>query len=338
MNDEDRIISSDQLSTDEIPDYAFRPNRIEDFVGQKKLKDNLKIYIKAAKKREEPLDHILLHGPPGLGKTTLANIIANEMGVNIKSIQAPVLEKTGDIAAHLSSLKEHDVFFIDEIHRLRVTVEEILYSAMEDFKIDIVIGQGIGAKSVKIPLPRFTLVGATTKAGLLTPPLYGRFGIVHRLDLYDENLLKSVVLRTAQLMGIVIEDKSALEIAKRSRGTPRVVNRIMRRVRDFAEIEGNGEITLNIAKLALEKLEIDDNGLDIMDRRLLLAIIEKYQGGPVGLDTLAVSIGESTDTIEDIYEPFLIQKGFIMRTPRGRVATSTCYSYFGYTKKENHFF
>ncbi len=338
MKKQERFVSPENVE-EEKSDYTFRPKKLNDFIGQENLKDNLKVFIKAAKKRSEPLDHVLLHGPPGLGKTSLANIIANEMNVNFKSIQAPVLEKTGDIAAHLTNLKEHQVFFIDEIHRLKTAVEEILYSAMEDFKIDIVIGQGAGAKSVKISLPYFTLVGATTKAGLLTSPFYARFGIVHRLDLYEDEVLKQIVFRTANLMKIDIDDESAVEIAKRSRGTPRVVNRIMRRVRDFAQVEGNGNIDLDIVNFALAKLDIDAQGLDMMDRRLLLSIIEQYQGGPVGLDTLAVSLGETTDTIEDVYEPFLIQKGFLIRTPRGRAVTPFCYQYFGHSnEKENLLF
>ncbi|MDH4128567.1 MAG: Holliday junction branch migration DNA helicase RuvB [Spirochaetota bacterium] len=338
MKKKERIVSSESISQEEINDYALRPRFLDQFIGQKKLKDNLKVFIEAAKKRNESLDHLLLHGPPGLGKTTLAHIIANEIGSNIKTVQAPILEKTGDIAAHLTSLNDKDVFFIDEIHRLKVAIEELLYSAMEDFKLDIVIGQGAGAKCVKIPLPRFTLIGATTKAGLLTSPFYARFGITDRLDFYDDKLLKEVVLRSAKLMKIKIDDESAFEIARRSRGTPRVVNRIMRRIRDFAEVEGNGEININIAKSSLTKLDIDENGLDMMDRRLLNVIIEKYQGGPVGLETLAVTIGETTDTIEDVYEPFLIQKGFLVRTPRGRMVTPFCYQYFGIKEKESFLF
>lgn len=338
MKKENRIISTEKIPQEEIKDYAFRPKQIDNFIGQKKLKDNLKVYIKAAKKRNEALDHILLHGPPGLGKTTLAHIIANEMNVNIKTIQAPALEKTGDIAAHLTSLNKYDVFFIDEIHRLRIAIEELLYSAMEDFKLDIVIGQGAGAKSVQIPIPHFTLIGATTKAGLLTSPFYSRFGITYRLDFYEDSLLKEVVLRTADLMKLSIDQESAIEIAKRSRGTPRVVNRIMRRLRDFAEVEGDGKVTLEVTKRALLRLEIDEQGLDLMDRKLLQLIVEKYSGGPVGLDTLAVSMSETSDTIEDIYEPFLIQKGFLARTPRGRVVTPYCYRFFGYPQKENRLF
>ncbi len=338
MEKEKRIVSPKNMAEDEVSDYAYRPEKLDDFIGQNNLKENLKIYILAAKKRKDSLDHILFHGPPGLGKTTLAHIIANEMGVKIKTVQAPALEKTGDIAAHLTSLGQHDVFFIDEIHRLKVAIEELLYSAMEDFKLDIVIGQGAGAKCVRIPLPKFTLIGATTKAGLLTSPFYARFGIVDRLDFYDPDLLKKVVLRTAKMMSLKIEDDAGFEIAKRSRGTPRVVNRIMRRVRDFAEVEGDGKITLKIAQNALKRLDIDEQGLDMMDRRLLLTIIKQYRGGPVGLDTLAVSLGETVDTIEDVYEPYLIQKGLLTRTPRGRTVTHTCFQYFNIPQNENNLF
>ena len=332
MEEDKRIISSIK-KTEDVIDYTFRPLSLDDFIGQEGFKENLKVYITAAKQRNEPLDHILLYGPPGLGKTTLANIISKEMNVNIKSIQAPLLEKTGDVAAYLASLSEHDVLFIDEIHRLKASIEEILYSAMEDYKIDIMVGQGAGASSFKITLPKFTLIGATTRAGMITTPLYDRFGIIQRLDLYDVKLLKQIVLRTSDLMKLKIDMISADEIAKRSRGTPRVVNRIMRRVRDFAQVHGDGKIDIVIAKMCLEKLDIDDMGFDTMDRRLLMTLIEKFDGGPVGVETLAVSIGEDSETIEDVYEPYLIQQGFIQRTPRGRMATSTCYKYFGFKSK-----
>ncbi len=330
MAEEERVFSRKKKAEDQI-DYTFRPRTLSQFIGQDKIKENLKVYIEAAKSRNEPLDHILFYGPPGLGKTTLAHVIAKEMGVNVKAIQAPMLEKTGDIAAYLTGLSQFDIFFIDEIHRLRVAIEEVLYSAMEDFKLDIIIGQGAGAKSVKINLPRFTLIGATTKAGLLTAPLRTRFGIVDRLELYEPEILKEIVLRSAKLMKLDIDDDSASEIALRSRGTPRVVNRIMRRIRDFAQVIGNGIVSIDITKSALNKLDIDEIGLDAMDRRLLKTIIDHYNGGPVGVETLAVSVGETIDTIEDVYEPYLIQQGFIKRTPRGRVTTSKCYEYFGLT-------
>ena len=307
---------------------AYRPIGLEDFIGQDRLKENLKIYMESARQRGVSLDHILLYGPPGLGKTSLAYVIAREMGVKIKGVQAQALERHGDMAAHLTSLKEGEIFFIDELHRLKAGMKELLYSAMEDYKIDIVIGEGMGAKCVSLGLPRYTLIGATTKVGLLSSPFYGRFGIVDRLEYYDEGSLMKLVRQTACLMGMEVDEGSALEIARRSRGTPRVVNRIMRRVRDFVQVEGGGVVSIGVVKLALRRLGIDEEGLDRMDKRLLGLMIEKYKGGPVGLETLAVSLGESSDTIEDIHEPFLIQKGLMMRTLRGRTVTGSGYEYF----------
>lgn len=336
MDDNSTRVISGNFKEEDRTELTFRPTKLDDFIGQEKVKENLRVYIEAAKKRKDSLDHILLSGPPGLGKTTLAFIVAQELGVNFKSVQAPVFEKTGDIAAHLTNLLEHDVFFIDEVHRLRIAIEELLYSAMEDYKLDIVIGQGAGAKSIKIPLPHFTLIGATTRAGLLTSPLMARFGIVINLDFYVDDELKLIALRTAKLMGISMDDESAFEIAKRSRGTPRVVNRIVRRIRDFAQVYGEGKIDIKITRMALQRLEIDENGLDSMDRKILLTLLEKYDGGPVGVETIAISIGEEVDTISDVYEPFLVQRGFIARTPRGRKATSLCYKYFGLKYKEEN--
>lgn len=320
-------LTSPDILPDDKDEITLRPKRLKEFVGQKQLKENLSIFIEAARKRKESLDHILLSGPPGLGKTTLAYIIANELNVNIKSVSAPAVEKTGDLAAILTNLSEFDVLFIDEIHRLHPAIEEILYQAMEDFKIDIVIGQGPSAKSIKISLNPFTLIGATTRTGLLTSPLRSRFGIVHRFDFYSIDELKQIVARTARILNIPIDEKSKMEIAQRSRGTPRIANRLVKRVRDFADIKGEGKITYDITLHALEKLEVDSCGLDTMDRTLLQTIIQKFGGGPVGLDTIAVSVGEDPGTIEDVYEPYLIQKGFIKRTPRGRVATKNAYTH-----------
>jgi Holliday junction DNA helicase RuvB len=324
-----RIISTEQENDDIQLDRSLRPVRFQDFVGQDRIKENLGVFIQAAKARGEALDHVLFCGPPGLGKTTLANIIAHELGVSIKSTSGPVLERAGDLAAILTNLEDHDVLFIDEIHRLNRVVEEILYPAMEDFQLDIIIGQGPGARSIKLDLPRFTLVGATTRTGLLTSPLRDRFGVIERLAFYTPEELRLVVQRSAELLRIPIETGAASEIARRSRGTPRIANRLLRRVRDFAEVQGDGKITQAVVASSMERLEVDEKGFDNMDRRLLLMIIEKFGGGPVGLDTLAAALNEEKDTLEDVYEPFLLQEGFLDRTPRGRQATNLAYEYFG---------
>ena len=309
---------------------SLRPQSLEEYIGQNKVKENMKIYIEAAKKREEALDHVLLYGPPGLGKTTIANIIANEMKSNIKITSGPAIEKPGDLAAILTTLSEQDVLFIDEIHRLSKNVEEILYPALEDFTLDIVIGTGPSAKSIRIDLPKFTLIGATTKAGSLTTPLRDRFGIIHKLELYSPEDLSIIVKRSAKILGVEIDDVSAMEIARRSRGTPRIANRLLKRVRDYAAVLGDGEITLKITKHALNQLEIDELGLDENDRKILEVMINQYQGRPVGLETIATTLGDEVDTIEDVYEPYLIQIGFIARTPRGRMAMPPAYEHLGY--------
>ena len=309
---------------------TLRPQTLDEYIGQEKVKENMKIYIEAAKKRGEPLDHCLFYGPPGLGKTTIANIIANEMQSNIKITSGPAIEKPGDLAAILTNLSEFDVLFIDEIHRLSKSVEEILYPALEDYSLDIVIGKGPSARSIRIDLPKFTLIGATTKVGSLTTPLRDRFGIIHRLELYSPEDLSTIVKRSAKILEVGIDEESAMEIARRSRGTPRIANRLLKRVRDYAAVLGDGEINLKIAKHALNKLEIDELGLDDIDRRMLDVMITQYQGRPVGIDTLATSLGEEIDTIEDVYEPYLIQIGFISRTPRGRIVMPPAYAHMGY--------
>ncbi|MEA4815836.1 MAG: Holliday junction branch migration DNA helicase RuvB [Lachnospiraceae bacterium] len=328
---ENRIITSSLLDEDFEVENNLRPSNFDSYIGQEKVKYNLKVFIEAAQKRKEPLDHVLLYGPPGLGKTTLANIIANEMGVSIKTTSGPAIERPGDMAAILNSLKNGDVLFIDEIHRLNRMIEEVLYPAMEDFAIDIIIGKGQGARSLRIDLPKFTLIGATTRIGLLTSPLRNRFGVIHRLETYTPAELSSIILRSANVLAIEIEKNGASEIAKRSRGTPRIANRLLKRVRDFAEVKYGGIITEKVAFDALNILEVDKTGLDNIDRDLLLSIINKFAGGPVGLDTLAVSIGEDPGTIEDVYEPYLIELGYIQRTPRGRVITELGKNHFKLT-------
>lgn len=326
---EDRIISSEVNESEIGFEQSLRPQTLRQYIGQEQVKGNLEVFIKAAKLRGETLDHVLLYGPPGLGKTTLAVIIANEMGVNIRTTSGPAIERPGDLAAILTALEPGDVLFIDEIHRLPRSIEEVLYPAMEDFCLDIVIGKGPTARSVRLDLPPFTLVGATTRAGALSAPLRDRFGVLGRLEYYKEDELKSIVKRTAELFETEIDDQSAAEIARRARGTPRIANRLLRRVRDFAQVKGNGAIDLTLAKEALELLQVDRLGLDHIDHKLLKGIIEKFRGGPVGLDTIAASIGEEAETIEDVYEPYLMQIGFLQRTPRGRIVTPIVYHHFG---------
>lgn len=324
---EERIISEKELSSESSSDRAIRPLLLKDYVGQDQVKSQMEIFIQAAKKRNEPLDHLLIFGPPGLGKTTLANIVANEMNVNIKTTSGPVLEKPGDLASLLTTLEENDVLFIDEIHRLSPLVEEILYPAMEDYQLDIIIGEGPSSRTIKIDLPPFTLVGATTRAGSLTSPLRDRFGITQRLEFYNDKDLQSIVQRSSQYLSLNIDSNGAMEVAKRSRGTPRIANRLLRRVRDYADIKNEGRATQGIVDEALSMLDVDDKGFDLMDVKLLESIIDKFNGGPVGIDNLAASIGEDKFTIEDVLEPFLIQQGFIQRTPRGRIATEKAYKH-----------
>lgn len=324
-----RMIETNLIEEDIKIEGSLRPQTLDDYIGQSKVKDNLKIYIEAAKQRNDALDHVLFYGPPGLGKTTLAGIIANEMGVHMKVTSGPAIEKPGEMAAILNNLQEGDLLFVDEIHRLNRQVEEVLYPAMEDYAIDIMIGKGATARSIRLDLPRFTLVGATTRAGLLTAPLRDRFGVIHRLEFYSVQELKLIIMHSARILGVVIDENGALELARRSRGTPRLANRILKRVRDFAQVKYDGIITEEVANIALDLMDVDKMGLDHIDRNILCTMIEKFKGGPVGLDTLAAAIGEDAGTIEDVYEPYLIKNGFLNRTPRGRIVTDLAYHHLG---------
>ena len=327
----DRLLAGGRVEDDAQYEAGLRPRSLNEYIGQDRVRDNLEVSIAAARGRAEALDHVLLYGPPGLGKTTLAYVIGNEMGVPVRATAGPVIEKPGDLAAMLTNLQQHEVLFIDEIHRLPPAIEEILYPAMEDYELDIVIGQGPSARSVKVPVQHFTLIGATTRAGLLTSPLRSRFGIVHRLDFYEAADVEEIVSRSAGILGVVIDDDAKKDVARRSRGTPRIANRLLRRVRDYAQVRADGRITADVARAAMELLEVDDLGFDEVDRKLLRTIIEKFSGGPVGVNSLAAAVSEEKDAIEDIYEPFLIQAGFLDRTPRGRIATARAYEYFGLT-------
>ncbi|QKT04308.1 Holliday junction branch migration DNA helicase RuvB [Ectothiorhodospiraceae bacterium 2226] len=329
MIETDRLVTANSLSNEDALDRAIRPTRLEDYLGQPAVREQMEIFIRAARGRSEALDHLLIFGPPGLGKTTLAHIVANEMGVKLRTTSGPVLERAGDLAALLTNLEPNDVLFVDEIHRLSPVVEEVLYPAMEDYQLDIMIGEGPAARSIKLELPPFTLIGATTRAGLLTSPLRDRFGIVQRLEFYGADDLAFIVRRSAGILGVGIDPEGAMEIARRARGTPRIANRLLRRVRDYAEVKADGAISQTVARAALDMLNVDAHGFDMMDRRLLLALIEKFDGGPVGVDSLAAAISEERGTIEDVLEPYLIQQGFMMRTARGRVATTNAYLHFG---------